>query len=92
MPGDGSCIAIKEGRSEGSPVGGNGRGGNRFHQGEKTQQGYRKIGFAVILEVDSLYIGDFGRLPKWRVLRVSHPAVDQTDDGVVGLQQAGRIV
>uniref|UniRef100_A0A915J0H0 Uncharacterized protein n=1 Tax=Romanomermis culicivorax TaxID=13658 RepID=A0A915J0H0_ROMCU len=41
-----------------------------------TQQGHRTVGLAMVLEVDSLDVGDFWGLFKQRVLRVGHPAID----------------
>uniref|UniRef100_A0A915K4N9 Uncharacterized protein n=1 Tax=Romanomermis culicivorax TaxID=13658 RepID=A0A915K4N9_ROMCU len=37
----------------------------------------------MVLEVNSLNIGDFGQLPEWCILPVCHPADDQADSGVV---------
>uniref|UniRef100_A0A915KNZ6 Uncharacterized protein n=1 Tax=Romanomermis culicivorax TaxID=13658 RepID=A0A915KNZ6_ROMCU len=51
-----------------------------------TQQGCRAIRVAMVLQVNSLNIGNFGPLWEWCVLRICHPAVDQTNSGVVGLQ------
>uniref|UniRef100_A0A915I6A5 Uncharacterized protein n=1 Tax=Romanomermis culicivorax TaxID=13658 RepID=A0A915I6A5_ROMCU len=45
--GGGSCVAIKEGWSEGNPVGGNGRGGSKFHRAEKSCQRGRGTGQSV---------------------------------------------
>uniref|UniRef100_A0A915J7D7 Secreted protein n=1 Tax=Romanomermis culicivorax TaxID=13658 RepID=A0A915J7D7_ROMCU len=35
-PRGGNCVVINDGWSDGRPVGGNGRGGNKFHQAEKS--------------------------------------------------------
>uniref|UniRef100_A0A915JGH9 Uncharacterized protein n=1 Tax=Romanomermis culicivorax TaxID=13658 RepID=A0A915JGH9_ROMCU len=66
MPGGGTCVAIKEGRSEGNPVGRNGIGGSKFHRAEKScrQQGHGTVGFPMVLKIDSLDVGDFRRLFK----------------------------
>uniref|UniRef100_A0A915JX72 Uncharacterized protein n=1 Tax=Romanomermis culicivorax TaxID=13658 RepID=A0A915JX72_ROMCU len=57
-----------------------------------TQQGRGSICLAMVLQVNLLNIRNFQRLGKWGVLRIGHPAVDQTDSGVVGLQQAGGVI
>uniref|UniRef100_A0A915JK02 Uncharacterized protein n=1 Tax=Romanomermis culicivorax TaxID=13658 RepID=A0A915JK02_ROMCU len=46
----------------------------------------------MVLQVNLLNVGNFGRLREWCVLRICHPAVDQTDSGVVGLQQAQWVI
>uniref|UniRef100_A0A915J5Z0 Uncharacterized protein n=1 Tax=Romanomermis culicivorax TaxID=13658 RepID=A0A915J5Z0_ROMCU len=40
------------------------------------QQGHLTVGLAMVLEVDSLDVGDFWGLFKRQVLRVGHPAID----------------
>uniref|UniRef100_A0A915ILI4 Uncharacterized protein n=1 Tax=Romanomermis culicivorax TaxID=13658 RepID=A0A915ILI4_ROMCU len=47
--GGGSCVAIKEGRSEGNPVGGNDLSGNKFHPAEKSCRRSRGMGRSVLL-------------------------------------------
>uniref|UniRef100_A0A915KYY5 Secreted protein n=1 Tax=Romanomermis culicivorax TaxID=13658 RepID=A0A915KYY5_ROMCU len=49
MSGGGSCVPIKERLSEGSPVGSNGRGGNKFHWAEKSCQHSRGTRRSVLL-------------------------------------------
>uniref|UniRef100_A0A915JIH8 Uncharacterized protein n=1 Tax=Romanomermis culicivorax TaxID=13658 RepID=A0A915JIH8_ROMCU len=46
----------------------------------------------MVLQVNSLNVGNFGWLREWCALRVSHPAVDQTDSRVVGLQHARGVI
>uniref|UniRef100_A0A915I6Y4 Uncharacterized protein n=1 Tax=Romanomermis culicivorax TaxID=13658 RepID=A0A915I6Y4_ROMCU len=48
-PGGDSCIAIKEGQSEGNPVGGNDLGGSKFHRAEKSCRRSRGKGWSVSL-------------------------------------------
>uniref|UniRef100_A0A915JU05 Uncharacterized protein n=1 Tax=Romanomermis culicivorax TaxID=13658 RepID=A0A915JU05_ROMCU len=91
-PRGGNCGAINDGWLEGRPVGGSSRGGNKFHRAEKLCRHNRGSGRSVSLWYYSLNVGDFKHLRKRCVLRVCHPAVDQADSGVVGMQQARRII
>uniref|UniRef100_A0A915K3Z7 Uncharacterized protein n=1 Tax=Romanomermis culicivorax TaxID=13658 RepID=A0A915K3Z7_ROMCU len=47
----------------------------------------------MVLQVNLLNIGNFGRLWEWRVLRVCHPAVDQADSGVTSgfIEEKGQM-
>uniref|UniRef100_A0A915KZM8 Secreted protein n=1 Tax=Romanomermis culicivorax TaxID=13658 RepID=A0A915KZM8_ROMCU len=46
----------------------------------------------VVATINSLNVGNFGPLREWCILRICHPAVDQTHGRVVGLQQARRVI
>uniref|UniRef100_A0A915L745 Anoctamin dimerisation domain-containing protein n=1 Tax=Romanomermis culicivorax TaxID=13658 RepID=A0A915L745_ROMCU len=48
-PRGGSCVAINDGGSEGKPVGGSGRSGNKFHWAEKSCRHNRGAGRSVLL-------------------------------------------
>uniref|UniRef100_A0A915HFE6 Uncharacterized protein n=1 Tax=Romanomermis culicivorax TaxID=13658 RepID=A0A915HFE6_ROMCU len=53
--------------------------GRRVPPGRKIvpmQQGHGTVGFAMVLKIDSLNVGDFRGSLKWGILRIGHPAID----------------
>uniref|UniRef100_A0A915K4W2 Uncharacterized protein n=1 Tax=Romanomermis culicivorax TaxID=13658 RepID=A0A915K4W2_ROMCU len=57
-----------------------------------SQQWYRVVCFAVVLQMDSINVNGVGWQREWGVLGVPHPGIDESNCSIIGLNQARWVV